>query len=67
MKIEHEISIEPGQTFVVDRFRPEDAAGIANLFFTEYGTGYPIETYYYPERIVEENGNGNFSAGEGGR
>ena len=59
MKIDHDIAVEPGQTFVIDRFQPEDARGIAHLFFAEYGPSYPIETFYYPERIVAENENGN--------
>jgi hypothetical protein len=59
MKIDYDIHIEPGQSFVVDRFRPEDARGIAHLFFREYGPEYPFDTYYFPERIVAENSNGN--------
>ena len=59
MKIDFDIAVEPGQKFAVDRFRPEDARGIAHLFFSEYGAAYPIETYYHPERIIEENANGN--------
>jgi hypothetical protein len=37
MKIDHDIAVEPGQTFIIDRFQPEDARGIAHLFFAEYG------------------------------
>ncbi len=59
MKIDHDIPIEPRQSFVVDRLRPEDARGVAHLFFGEYGSGYPVDAYYFPERIVEENSNGN--------
>jgi len=59
MRIDHEIPIETGQKFQIDRFRPEDASGIANLFYAIYGPGYPFDTYYIPERIIEENQNGN--------
>lgn len=59
MKIDQDIAVEPGQTFIVERFRPEDARGIAHLFYAEYGPSYPIETFYYPERIIDENKNGN--------
>jgi hypothetical protein len=59
MKIDYDIPIDPGQSFVVDELRPEDARGIAHLFFGEYGPGYPVDAYYFPERIVEENRNGN--------
>lgn len=59
MRIDSDIAVEPGQTFVVDRLRPEDALGVAHLFFAEYGSSYPIETFYYPEQIIKENQNGN--------
>jgi len=59
MRIDHDIAVEPGQSFVIDRFRQEDAAGIAHLFYAEYGPSYPVETFYYPERIITENENGN--------
>ena len=47
--------IEPGQEFVVDSFRPEDAPGVANLFRSVYGEGYPIETFINPDKLIEEN------------
>ena len=59
MKIDHELPVEPGQRFVVDRFKPEDALGVASLFYAIYGPEYPFETYYVPERIIAENANGN--------
>ncbi len=59
MKIDREIAVEPGQTFVIERLRPEDAPGVAHLFFAEYGSSYPIETFYDPEQIIKENQNGN--------
>ncbi len=58
-KIKYELLVEPGQSFVVDTFRPEDAVGVASLFYSVYGTEYPFETYYIPERIIDENANGN--------
>lgn len=61
-KIDYETPIKPGQKFTIDFFRPEDAAGIANLFFVEYGTGYPFEMYYIPEQIVEGNANGSINS-----
>ena len=59
MRIEHEVPVESGQSFQVDRFRPEDAPGIANLYFAVYGPDYPFDTYYIPERLRAENQNGN--------
>ncbi|HOW64165.1 MAG TPA: hypothetical protein P5186_11665 [Candidatus Paceibacterota bacterium] len=59
MKIDHELLVEPGQNFVVDSFKPEDALGVASLFYSIYGSEYPFETYYIPEKIIEENSNGN--------
>jgi GNAT superfamily N-acetyltransferase len=42
----------------IDFFRPEDAPGVAKLFLQVYGEGYPIEIYYHPERLIEENASG---------
>ncbi len=50
--------VQPGQKYSVDYFKPEDAPGLARLFFTVYGDGYPIDTFYIPERLVEENRSG---------
>ncbi|MHB8770729.1 MAG: GNAT family N-acetyltransferase [Syntrophales bacterium] len=59
MQSDLERTVEPGQSFSIDRFRREDAPGIAALFSAEYGSSYPIETYYIPERIIAENESGN--------
>ncbi|MDK9708168.1 MAG: hypothetical protein OEL83_14085 [Desulforhopalus sp.] len=50
-----ETRVEPGQTFVIDAFKEEDAEGIAGLFYAIYGPDYPIRTFYHPERIIREN------------
>ena len=39
-------------------FEPAEAAGIARLFYTVYGEGYPVDTCYLPERLIEENRSG---------
>jgi hypothetical protein len=52
-------TVQEGQRFVVDRFRPEDAWGVARLFHAVYGGDYPIDTYYIPEKLIEQNRNGN--------
>ncbi len=54
-----ENEISPGQEVIVDRFRPEDAEGVAALFISVYGEGYPIRAYVDPERLREENAAGN--------
>jgi len=58
MKENKEQEIEPGQSWVVDRFRPEDAEGVRRLFLSVYGEGYPIRTYLEPERLIAENADG---------
>ena len=45
--------------FQVRFYRPEDGPGVARLVFAVYGDGYPIDTYYLPERITEASLNGN--------
>ncbi len=53
-----EYTIEPGQEWHVDFFRPEDAEGVARLFLSVYGKEYPIKTYIQPELLIEENAAG---------
>ena len=40
-------------------FDPADAPRIARLFYAVYGDGYPVDAYYIPERLIEENERGN--------
>ncbi|MEW6184108.1 MAG: hypothetical protein AB1585_00035 [Thermodesulfobacteriota bacterium] len=47
--------IEPGQPYVFDLLQPQDAEGVARLFKTVYGEGYPIRTFIDPQRLIEEN------------
>lgn len=51
--------IETGQKWEIDLFRPEDAQGVVDLFISVYGTGYPIETYTDPKRLMDENAAAN--------
>jgi hypothetical protein len=46
------------QAIEIDFFRPEDAPGVAGLFQQVYGDGYPIKTYYTPDKLIEENAAG---------
>ncbi len=50
--------IEPGQSYVIDRFRPEDAFGVARCFFTVYGDSYSLDTVYCPEALIQANAEG---------
>jgi hypothetical protein len=50
--------IEPGQSWEVDLFHPEDAEGVRDLFLLVYGEGHPVKTYLQPERLIEENALG---------
>jgi hypothetical protein len=54
----NERKIEPGQTYEMDLFRPEDAVGVSQLFKTVYGEGYPIRTFIEPELLTKENAAG---------
>jgi hypothetical protein len=47
--------IEPGQEWVVDLFRPDDAQGVVKLFLSVYGKDYPIKAYTDPELLTREN------------
>jgi hypothetical protein len=58
MSLPNDYVIEPGQKYVIDLFRPEDAEGVVRLFKTVYGEGYPIRTFIDPKRLIEENAAG---------
>ncbi len=45
--------IEGGQEFVIDRFRNEDAEGVARLFRIVYGDGYAVKLVYNPAALIE--------------
>lgn len=51
----HPKAIAPKQDVVVDRFKPEDAEGVARLYHSVYGDAFPIEYVYDPARIREAN------------
>ncbi len=52
-------NVPEGQEYTADYFRPSDGPGVARLFHAIYGDGYPIDTYYIPERLIDENRRGN--------
>lgn len=59
MRLGKAFPVQSDQEFTVERFRPEDAPGIANLFLTVYGPDYPVDLYYDPERIIEAHRKGD--------
>jgi len=50
--------VEPGRNYVVDSFRPQDAPGVARLFYAIYGEDYPVADYYSPDWLVKANESG---------
>ena len=44
-------TVRPGLNYVAEAFRPEDAPGVAALFYRVYGGNYPLDLYYDPEAI----------------
>lgn len=50
--------IEHGQAIEIDSFRPEDAEGVARLYYEIYGETFPIDYVYDPERIRQVNSSG---------
>ncbi|MFB3905721.1 MAG: hypothetical protein ACE15E_19920 [Acidobacteriota bacterium] len=47
--------VPPGLRIKVDRFRTEDAWGVVECCYSVYGGGYPVDTYYLPDRLIEEH------------
>lgn len=50
--------VPEGEAVTAGYFEPSDGPGVARLFYAVYGDGYPIDTYYIPERLAEENRRG---------
>ena len=50
---------EPGQEVEIGRLRPEDAPGVARLFFAVYGGDYPVDVPYVPELLARANEDGS--------
>lgn len=48
-------SIAPGQDVTVDFFQPDDAEGVARLYYAIYADTFAIDYVYDPERIREAN------------
>lgn len=44
-----------GEPFLADFYRPEDGYGVTRLIYAVYGDGYPVDTFYIPEQLTEEN------------
>ncbi len=45
------VEVEPGQSYEIDLFKPEDAPGITRLFRSVYGEEYPAKHVYDPASI----------------
>ena len=43
---------EHKRSYEIDIFRPDDAAGVGQLFREVYGDGYPVKIVYEPEQLV---------------
>jgi hypothetical protein len=52
-------NVPEGEEYAAGYIEPSDGPGVARLFYSVYGDGYPIDTYYIPERLAEENSRGN--------
>lgn len=52
-------TVAAGQKVTIDHFAPSDALAVARLFYAVYGDGYPIDTVYMPQRLIEENHAGS--------
>jgi hypothetical protein len=52
-------TVPEGEEYTAAYFEPSDGPGVARLFYAVYGDGYPIDTYYIPKRLAEENRLGN--------
>jgi hypothetical protein len=54
------VRLAPAQEYVVRRFEPADAPGVARAFYQTYGYAYDLCAVYVPERLVELNASGRY-------
>jgi hypothetical protein len=54
--------IKPGQSYVIDRFRPKDAWGVARCFYAVYGDAYSLDTVYSTEGLIQANAKGRLNS-----
>ncbi|MHC1743787.1 MAG: GNAT family N-acetyltransferase [Syntrophobacteraceae bacterium] len=55
---EHSIGDGDGERVVIGLFRSEDGPGIARLFQTVYGEGYPVRRFYDPSGLADAHESG---------
>jgi hypothetical protein len=60
MNEEQPKEIDTDRRFEIGFFRPEDAEGIASLFRSVYGEGYPIRVFYNPHELTRANESGDY-------
>lgn len=56
----HDVALAPPQEYVVRRFQPEDAEGIARAFYLAYGYHYDLPAVYVPSRLRDLNALGKY-------
>jgi len=44
--------VASGQKYAVKEFEPQDAQGIAALYYAVYGENFPVDSVYDPEQII---------------
>lgn len=54
--------LAPEQAYVVRRFQPEDALGVARAFYRTYGYAYDLPAVYVPARLIELNASGHYTS-----
>lgn len=54
------VPLAPEQAYIVRRFEPGDAPGIARAFYQTYGYAYDLCAVYVPERLIELNASGRY-------
>jgi hypothetical protein len=57
---ENDVPLAPEQTYVIRRFEPADALGVARAFYLTYGYAYDLKAVYVPARLIELNRSGRF-------
>ncbi|HYL27213.1 MAG TPA: hypothetical protein VEW74_05210, partial [Candidatus Nitrosotalea sp.] len=57
-----EVTPAPPQRYMIRRFQPRDAEGVARAFYLTYGYAYDMPAVYAPARLTELNESGRYAS-----
>jgi hypothetical protein len=60
VQAEEDVPLAPEQEYIIRRFQPRDAPGVARAFYLTYGYAYDLSAVYAPAQLIELNASGRY-------